>query len=259
MRAIVQAEKGNSTIMKTQNESSPDQILDFSSRALEIASQNSLSDINIDDANVGIPMRLFKSLTELDEPLQPLPIDPLMYMEYDRGFESRCQICTSHWRERAEHVYIDCGRNAHKVVTFFANYFNARLSWNAIDTHMNYHCNLRKTSVRGLKLYEGFEEEASRFKYHELDLVLSILLVEIDTVKGIDTSRQPELKLKVAARLESMCDKLMRLQRERDEQGTASLNIFEILKSLYDTLNCEADRIVLKNKVHELRERLASN
>jgi hypothetical protein len=210
----------------------------------------------VSKAEVEKTTRLFSTLTPSDTPLIPLPQDNLSDLQYNHRFEPRCQLCKSFLGERAEHVYLDQGRKPQAVRNFFLKHFNATISWEAVDQHMQQHCYFKHVTQSGLKNYALREEDMNFWKYRELDLAITAIMVELDEVRGMDTSNNAELKIKRAAIVERLVNRLINLKNERDSAGTQSVNIFAVLKEIHDQLPLEA-RFIVRDKVKELREKLA--
>jgi hypothetical protein len=53
---------------------------------------------------------MFKDLKEGDRPLSPLPPDNMSDIQYPQFIEPRCSLCTSAFRDLAEHVYLESGK-----------------------------------------------------------------------------------------------------------------------------------------------------
>jgi len=68
------------------------------------------------------PSRMFAHLKEGEIPLVPLPQDNMSDISYPQFVEPRCTICTSTFRDLAEHVYLETGKKAQSVINFFAKH-----------------------------------------------------------------------------------------------------------------------------------------
>lgn len=140
--------------------------------------------------------KMFRDLKEGDKPLTPLPPDNMSDISYPQFMEPRCAICTSPFRDLVEHVYLDSGRKNQSVIRFFLQYFDAQMNWMQINTHMEQHCDFKKISTSGLKNYEQREELIAPWIFREHHLALTALLVELDDVRGIDCSKNNDMKFK---------------------------------------------------------------
>ena len=201
-------------------------------------------------------MRYFKDLKETDDPIIPLPHDSMMDLQYPQFFEARCAICSSPYRNLAEHVYLETGKKAQSVIKFFERHYNAKLNWNQVSTHMDGHCDFKKLVTSGLKNYEQREELIAPWIFRENQLALTALMVELDDVRGIDCSKSNELKLKRAAMVEKLVGKIMDLKEKRDNQGVFAFNIFDILWDLHEKFNSEYDKKLVRDQMKSLREKL---
>jgi hypothetical protein len=81
-------------------------------------------------------------------------------------------------------------------------------------------------------------------------------MVELDDVRGIDCSKNNDLKLKRAAMVEKLISKILDIKEKRDNQGVFSINIFEILAELHDKLESEHDKRLIRDELKKLREKL---
>ena len=158
------------------------------------------------------PSRMFAHLKEGELPLIPLPQDNMSDISYPQFLEPRCTICTSPFRDLAEHVFLDNGRKVQSVITFFAKHFDAKLNWMQVNTHMEQHCDFKKISTSGLKNYEQREELITPWIFREQQLALTALLVELDDVRGMDCSKNNDLKLRRAAMVEKLISKILYLK-----------------------------------------------
>ncbi len=210
-----------------------------------------ISAINLDN------LQSFSTLEEDEEPLMDLPEDTVSDLYYPFKTEPRCNLCKSPMRERAEHVFLESKRKPQAVVNFFAQYYNRRISWECVATHMESHCTFGKIVQSGLDHISAREKSVTHWKYREYDLVLTGIMIQIDDVRGLDCSNNADLELKRTARLESLYSKLLLLRKERDEAGTQVANIFEILHEIYKSMPHENCRQIILDKVNEIRLKLA--
>lgn len=202
------------------------------------------------------PSKLFRELKETDKPIIPLPPDNMNDISYPQFLEPRCSICTSPFRDLAEHVFLESGKKPQSVIQFFANYFDAKLNWMQINTHMEQHCDFKKISTSGLKNYEQREELIAPWIFREHQLALTALLVELDDVRGMDCSKNNDLKLKRAAMVEKLISKILYLKEQRDNQGVFSINIFEILAKLHEKMESESDKKLIRDEMQILRQKI---
>jgi len=200
--------------------------------------------------------KMFRDLKEGDKPLTPLPPDNMSDISYPQFMEPRCAICTSPFRDLVEHVYLDSGRKNQSVIRFFLQYFDAQMNWMQINTHMEQHCDFKKISTSGLKNYEQREELIAPWIFREHQLALTALLVELDDVRGIDCSRNNEMKLKRAAMVEKLITKIMMLKEARDNQGIYNINIFEILAKIHEQMETETDKRRIREEIQTLRVKI---
>jgi len=198
----------------------------------------------------------FKDIKEGDEPIIPLPPDHMGDVTYPQFIEVRCAICSSHLRNLAEHVYLESGKKPQSVIKFFERHFNARLNWTQVSTHMDQHCDFKKLMTSGLKSYEHQEELIAPWIFRENQLALTALMVELDDVRGIDCSKNNDLKLKRAAMVEKLISKILDIKEKRDNQGVFSINIFEILAELHDRFESELDKRIIRDELKKHREKL---
>ena len=222
---------------------------------LDVLDKSSIGDLTVADAKLAV--RPFSTLGNNDQPLIPLPIDTHADIQYPTRLEPRCQLCRSPLRERGEHIYLDQGRKPQSVVNFFLKFFNAKISWECVDQHMQHHCSFKHISQSGLKNYAIREEDVMHWKYREIELTETALLVELDDIRGMDCGGNCELKLKRANMVERLTTRLMSLKKDRDDSGTHSVDIFQVLKDIHDAMPTQDSKQVVRDKVRELRERLA--
>jgi hypothetical protein len=202
------------------------------------------------------PSKYFRDLKEGDKPLMPLPPDNMSDISYPQFLEPRCAICTSPFRDLVEHVYLDSGRKNQSVIRFFQQYFDAQMNWMQINTHMEQHCDFKKISTSGLKNYEQREELIAPWIFREHQLALTALLVELDDVRGIDCSKNNDMKLKRAAMVEKLISKILNVKDSRDNRGIFDINIFEILANLHEKMESEADKRIIREEIVALKNKI---
>ena len=199
------------------------------------------------------PSRLFRDIKEGEQPLVPLPPDNMTDISYPQFIEPRCVICTSHLRDMVEHVYLDSGKKNQAVIAFFAEHYDAKLNWMQVNTHMEMHCDFKKISISGLKNYEQREELIAPWIFREHHLALTALLVELDDVRGIDCSKNSDMKLRRASMVEKLITKILMVKDSRDNQGIYNINIFEILAKLHEQMESEADKKRIREEIQVLK------
>jgi hypothetical protein len=155
-----------------------------------------------------------------------------------------------------EHVYLESGRKNQAVIRFFSEYFDAQLNWMQINTHMEQHCDLKKISTSGLKNYEQREEMIAPWIFREHHLALTALLVELDDVRGIDCSKNSDMKLRRASMVEKLITKILMVKDSRDNQGIYNINIFEILAKLHEKMESENDKRIIREEIVALRNQI---
>jgi hypothetical protein len=202
------------------------------------------------------PSKYFRDLKEGDKPLMPLPPDNMSDISYPQFMEPRCAICTSPFRDLVEHVYLDSGKKNQSVIRFFLQYFDAQMNWMQINTHMEQHCDFKKISTSGLKNYEQREELIAPWIFREHQLALTALLVELDDVRGIDCSKNNDMKLKRAAMVEKLISKILNVKDSRDNRGIFDINIFEILANLHEKMESEADKKIIREEIVALKNKI---
>jgi hypothetical protein len=210
--------------------------------------------ISTDDLNKP-DLVLFSSLKADAKPVVPYKID-LLSIQYPQGYMPKCAICNSPHRDLLEHVYIDNGKKINTTIKFFEKHFNAKLNWTQVNQHIKYHCDLNKIETPGLLYYEDREEEISKFKYREFDLAETILLMEINDVRGIN-AKTPDEILKRASMLEKLVGKLLLLKEKRDDNTLGLPNVFEVMGELHGLMVSEEDKRIIKEKVRQIRQSLA--
>ena len=254
MTKVVNMEENSNSFEPENNEPTVEKSEMVEKLVLKINDRLVNSDVSDDELSKPTP---FGELFADTIPIEPLPTDFIDDLVYQSRYEGRCLLCRSPWRVRAEHVYIKNGRKPQAVVNFFVKHFNSKPTWESVKTHMDQHCVLTHVSIGGLKRYEKRDQDLGPWKYKERDLAMTIILSEIDDVGGIDCSRNPDIQLKKSQRLESLAKMLSALQKERDEAGSNSLNIFQIMLNLHDSLVCDEDRRKVRDTVKRIREQLS--
>jgi hypothetical protein len=201
----------------------------------------------------------FKDLKENATPLIPLPPDPCPDVFYPNTYvENRCVICNSPWRLRVEHEYISQGQKANRVKVFFEKYFGAKITWESISTHMNFHCDLSKIQQDGQLYYQHREDDLSLYKYREDDLALIALTDQLYEMKGM-TCKSSDLKLKRASVIANLTKQISQIKKDRDSTGALqNINFFKVLMDIHDKMKYEEDKLVVRQVVKELREQLMS-
>lgn len=220
---------------------------------------NSLISQDSKDISNESSLKLFKEIKPDDLPLIPLPPDNCSDMNYPQFIEVRCSICSSHLRDLAEHVYLESGKKPQSVIKFFERHYGAKLNWMQVQTHMETHCDFKKLITSGLKSYEQREDLIAPWMFRESQLALTALMVELDDVRGIDCSKNNDLKLKRAAMVEKLISKILDIKEKRDNQSSYAFNIFEILMDLHDRFDSEHDKRLIRDQLKKLREKLTDN
>jgi hypothetical protein len=206
------------------------------------------------EVNVLVP---FRDLKEDAVPLIPLPPDPCPDIFYPNTYvENKCVICNSPWRLRVEHEYISQGQKANRVKVFFEKYFGAKITWESISTHMNFHCDLSKIQQDGQLYYQHREDDLSIYKYREDDLALIALTDQLYEIKGM-TCKSADLKLKRASVVANLTKQISQIKKDRDNVGALqNINFFKVLMDIHDKMHCDDDKQVIRSVVKELREQL---
>lgn len=213
-----------------------------------------LHDLSISDRQLAKPKKLLE-LLDTDKPLIPIPVDSMADTIYVTRMETRCVLCRSPWRERAEHWYLENGRKPNSVVNFFRTYFNAMVSWECVDTHMSNHCSLDSLGRNGLVDLEQQEADMARWRYRELDLAVVGTLSEINEIRGMSCKNKPDLMLRRAGLLNQLYARLVDYKRMRDEASiNMKVDIFAVLMEVYQKLPDEESKKILIATVQELRE-----
>ena len=201
----------------------------------------------------------FRDLREDAEPVIPLPPDrcPDIFQP-DTYVETKCVICNSPWRTRVEHEYISQGQKANRVKVFFERHFNAKITWESISTHMNFHCDLSKIQQDGQLYYQHREDDLSIYKYREDDLALIALTDQLYEIKGM-SCKSADLKLKRASVVANLTKQISQIKKDRDSTSALeNINFFKVLMDIHDKMKYEEDKIVVRQVVKELREQLMS-
>jgi hypothetical protein len=124
---------------------------------------------------------------------------------------------------------------------------------------MEQHCDFKKISTSGLKNYEQREELIAPWIFREHQLALTALLVELDDVRGMDCSKNNDLKLKRAAMVEKLISKILYVKEQRDNQGVFAINIFEILVKLHEQMESESDKKIIRDEMQSLRHKIQAD
>jgi hypothetical protein len=202
------------------------------------------------------PTRMFSDLKETDRPIVPLPPDPMSDISYPQFVEPRCAMCTSPFRDIAEHVFLESGKKPQAVLHFFHKHYDAKLNWVQVSNHMENHCDFKKIATSGLKNYEQREELIAPWIFREHHLALTALLVELDDIRGMDCSKNSDLKLRRAQMVEKLVSKILYLKERRDNNGIFSLNIFEILMEVHENMESENDKRFIRDKMTMLKAKI---
>jgi hypothetical protein len=177
-------------------------------------------------------------------------------ISYPQFIEPRCSICTSAFRDIAEHVYLESGKKPQAVINYFFKYYDAKLNWVQINTHMENHCDFKKIATSGLKNYEQREELIAPWIFREHQLALTALLVELDDIRGMDCTKNNDMKLRRAAMVEKLISKILHLKEARDNQGIFAINVFEILMDLHEDMESETDKRKIRDKIVQLKAKI---
>ena len=205
------------------------------------------------------PSRMFSDLKEGDKPLIPLPPDTMSDITYPQFLEPRCTICTSPFRDLAEHVFLESGKKPQSVINYFHKHFDAKLNWVQVNTHMEQHSDFKKIATSGLKNYEQREELIAPWIFREHQLALTALLVELDDVRGMDCSKNNDMKLKRANMVEKLISKILYLKEARDNQGVYAINVFEVLMKLHEKMESETDKRLIRDEIQALKAKIQSD
>lgn len=229
--------------------------------SLEKATEPIIDNIILDSSNAGVgeeqdnDLVLFSSLTKDAVQLVPYKMVPLS-IEYPQLYTPKCSICNSPHRDLLEHYYIECGKKINAVITFFAKHYGAKLNWAQIKTHVTHHCDFNKIETPGLLDYEGREEDLSRWKYREYELVEIALLTELNDVRGIPARRGDDI-IKRAAMIEKLTKQLLLVKEKRDDSTYSLPNVFEVLAELHSLMNNEDDKRIIREKVRFLQKSIS--
>jgi hypothetical protein len=211
-----------------------------------ILDDTSLSKIENDD------LVLFSSLKADAKPILPYKIN-VSGIEYPQLYSSKCAICNSPHRTLLEHVFIDCGKKVNTTIKFFEKHFGARLNWTQISQHVKYHCDLNKIETPGLLHYEDRENELSRWKYREFELAETMILMEINDVRGITAKNSDDI-LRRAAMIEKLSGKLLMIKEKRDDNSLGLPNVFEVLHEIHELMINDEDKRIIREKTKQLRK-----
>ena len=124
---------------------------------------------------------------------------------------------------------------------------------------MENHCDFKKIATSGLKNYEQREELIQPWIFREQQLALTALLVELDDVRGMDCSKNNDMKLKRAAMVEKLITKILYLKESRDNQGVFAINIFDVLVKLHEKMTSEDDKRIIRDEITFLRDKIKSD
>jgi hypothetical protein len=205
------------------------------------------------------PSRMFSDLKEGERPILPIPSDSMSDISYPQFLEPRCVICISAFRDLAEHVFLESGKKPQSVIHYFARHYDAKLNWVQINTHMENHCDFKKIATSGLKNYEQREELIAPWIFREHQLALTALLVELDDVRGMDCSKNNDLKLRRAAMVEKLISKILYIKDARDNQGVFAINIFDVLVKLHEKMETETDKRTIRDEIQALKAKIQSD
>lgn len=205
------------------------------------------------------PSRMFSDLKEGDKPVIPLPPDTMSDITYPQFLEPRCTICTSPFRDLAEHVFLESGKKPQSVINYFHKHFDAKLNWVQVNTHMEQHSDFKKIATSGLKNYEQREELIAPWIFREHQLALTALLVELDDIRGMDCSKSSDMKLKRANMVEKLISKILYIKEARDNQGVYAINVFEVLMKLHEKMESEMDKRLIRDEIQALKAKIQSD
>jgi hypothetical protein len=208
---------------------------------------------NVDDIE-NSSIVLFSTLKSDAKPLKPFKLNT-SGIDYPQMYAPKCAICNSPHRTLLEHVYLDCGKKVNTTIKFFEDHYSAKLNWAQVKQHVKYHCDFNKIETPGLLDYEGREEELSRWKYREFELVLTALMVELNDVRGINAKTADEI-LKRSAMIEKLTRQLMLVKEKRDDSSGLMPNVFEVLLELHDQMVNDEDKRLIREKGRDLRQML---
>lgn len=199
---------------------------------------------------------LFASLNGNEKPNAEIPSWYTLDIEYNIRFKDNCNLCKSPYRSLAEGIYIQENRHPQAVVRFFLQYFNARISWASVDSHMKAHCDLSRVSLSGIKHLIARRDEFGIFTYRTLELARIGLLTEIDDIRGMDLNNKPILMMKRSVILKDLYNALTEVDVKMQEEEKKGIDIFKVLSDLYQSINDTNSREMIKQKLIELRSNL---
>ena len=75
----------------------------------------------------------------------------------------------------------------------------------------------------------------------------------------MDCSKNNDLKLRRAQMVEKLVSKILVLKDARDNRGIYSINIFEILMELHESMESEFDKRLIRDKLNYLREKISKD
>jgi hypothetical protein len=198
---------------------------------------------------------LFSTLKAEAKPVVPYNLN-VSGIEYPQLYSPKCAICNSPHRTLLEHVYIDCGQKINTTMKFFEKHFLAKLNWTQVNQHIKYHCDLNKIETPGLLHYEDREHEVSRWKYREFELAETMILMEINDVRGIK-AKSPDDILKRASMIEKLTGKLLLIKEKRDDNSLGLPNVFEVLHELHDLMTNDEDKRIIREKTKALKQSIS--
>jgi hypothetical protein len=198
---------------------------------------------------------LFSSLKADAKPIKPYKLNT-SGIEYTQLYSSKCAICNSPLRTLLEHAYIDSGKKVNAVLKFFEEHYNAKLNWPQVDLHLKRHCDMSIIRTPGLLFYEGRENEIAKYKFREYDLALTVVIAEIDEVRG-QNARTPDEVYKRTNILEKLTKQLMQIKQLRDDNAIGLPNVFAVLFELHDMMVNDEDKRIIRQKTRELKESMS--
>jgi hypothetical protein len=189
-------------------------------------------------------------------PIKELPEDKFKDVYYHILHEPKCILCWSPHRQIAEHIYLDRGRRVAAVQNFFLEYFNARVTWECVNTHMTRHCDFSQIITPGLKKLENRADYNDRYRYKENELSITLLINEIDELGSLNP-KNPELRLKLSEQLNKLQKSLLDAVKIRDEKmASGNINILSILQDIWSDMDCAACKKIVIDKVREIKKQL---
>lgn len=215
---------------------------------LELANKDDLDDASIDDSI------LLRHLPEGAKPIKELPVDPVSDILYDQRNEPRCVLCQSSYRTLAEHVYIYNNEKAHAVMAFFLEYFNARVSWEGVKTHMTKHCDFSKLARSGLKMYGAQNENIAVWEYRENELAMRMLLNAIDDLQGLRLEKRVDLKLKQVDLIRKLAEDLINIKEKRDQAQSKSVDWMQHMSNMWTKVTDPTAKSIILAEIAEIKK-----